>query len=76
MSTEIRIPGLGVGMTEGVITEWAVEDGAEVNVGDVIYSIETEKTVMDIESPIAGVIKIIGEPGETYEVGALVAHIE
>jgi pyruvate/2-oxoglutarate dehydrogenase complex dihydrolipoamide acyltransferase (E2) component len=76
MSIEIRIPGLGAGMTEGTITEWAVPDGAEVSVGDVIYSIETEKTVMDIESTAGGVLKIIGQPGETYEVGALIAHIE
>jgi len=76
MSTEIRIPGLGVGMTEGILTEWIVPDGTAVKAGDYIYSLETEKTVQEIEAPADGVLKTIGQPGETYPVGELVATIE
>jgi pyruvate/2-oxoglutarate dehydrogenase complex dihydrolipoamide acyltransferase (E2) component len=62
-------------MIEAVLTEWLVPDGSVVREGDVIYAIESEKAVQDIESPAAGTLRIIAEPGVTYPVGAVVAEI-
>lgn len=76
MSTEIRVPKLGMSMTEGVLTEWLVADGATVEIGMMIYALETDKSVQEIESPAAGTLKIIGQPGETYEPGAVIGTID
>lgn len=76
MSTEIRVPKLGMSMTEGVLAEWLVADGASVEIGTPIYSLETDKSVQEIESPAAGTLKIVGEVGETYEPGALIGSID
>jgi len=76
MSTEIRIPGLGVGMTDGTLVEWLVPDGSAVKAGDLIYSLETEKTVQEVEAPSAGTLRIIGQAGEVYPVGELIATVE
>lgn len=75
MSVEILLPQLGFSMSEGTINEWMVEDGATVSEGQVIYSIEAEKAVQEVEAPASGVIKIIAPTGEELPVGTLLATI-
>jgi pyruvate/2-oxoglutarate dehydrogenase complex dihydrolipoamide acyltransferase (E2) component len=76
MSTEVRIPKLGMSMMEGNLAEWLVSDGAIVKAGDAIYMLESDKASQEIEAPASGVIRISAVAGETYEVGALIARIE
>jgi pyruvate/2-oxoglutarate dehydrogenase complex dihydrolipoamide acyltransferase (E2) component len=76
VATEIRMPSLGVGMTEGKLVEWFVVDGATVEAGAPIYSLETDKTVQDIECPVSGTLKIVAAAGDTYDVDTLVGYIE
>lgn len=76
MPTPVSIPKLGISMTEGTLTNWAVTDGDTVAQGQVLYVLETDKVETEIEAPAAGVVRLIGEPGEVYPVGALVAQIE
>jgi pyruvate/2-oxoglutarate dehydrogenase complex dihydrolipoamide acyltransferase (E2) component len=72
----INIPKLGVSMSEGTLVEWLVQDGEQVTEGQVLYRIETDKVENDVESPATGVIRITGEEGETYDVGAAIGEIE
>ncbi len=76
MSVEILLPQLGFSMAEGTINEWMVADGATVSEGQVIYSIEAEKAVQEVESPASGVIKILAPIGEELPVGTLLAIID
>jgi pyruvate/2-oxoglutarate dehydrogenase complex dihydrolipoamide acyltransferase (E2) component len=76
MAVPINIPQLGVSMTEGTLVEWMVADGAAVNVGDILYRVETDKVENEIEAPVAGIIRITGVEGETYEVGTQIGSIE
>lgn len=76
MSAEVRIPKLGMSMTEGVLVEWLVDDGAIVEEGAPIYTLETDKANQEVESPASGKLRIIAKVGETYAVGELVAHID
>jgi pyruvate/2-oxoglutarate dehydrogenase complex dihydrolipoamide acyltransferase (E2) component len=73
---DIRIPKTGDAIDHGTILEWLVADGDDVTAGQPIYRLETEKTEMDIESPIDGVLRIEGDTGEQYEIGTVVATIE
>lgn len=76
MSIEVLLPKLGFSMIEGKITEWLVADGASVREGDLIYAIESEKAVQEVESPATGVLKILVPAGdEVHPVGAVVAQI-
>jgi pyruvate/2-oxoglutarate dehydrogenase complex dihydrolipoamide acyltransferase (E2) component len=72
----INIPKLGVSMSEGTLVEWFVQDGEQVTEGQVLYLIETDKVENEVESPASGVIRITGEEGETYDVGASIGEIE
>lgn len=76
MSTELRLPSLGAGMSDGLLTEWHVADGAQVDAGTVIYSVESEKTTMEIEAPVAGTLRILAAADQEYPVGELVGRIE
>ncbi|MGL5839536.1 MAG: biotin/lipoyl-containing protein [Sphingorhabdus sp.] len=76
MPTEIRIPKIGMSATEMTLSEWMFEDGEEVAKGDVIYTVETDKTITEIEAQASGVLRVVGVEGEVYPVGALVGTIE
>jgi pyruvate/2-oxoglutarate dehydrogenase complex dihydrolipoamide acyltransferase (E2) component len=76
MSTPISIPKLGVSMSEGTLVEWLVTDGQTVNVGDILYRIETDKVENEIEAPAAGVVHLSGVEGETYDVGTQIGSID
>jgi pyruvate/2-oxoglutarate dehydrogenase complex dihydrolipoamide acyltransferase (E2) component len=76
MATEIRIPKIGISMTEATLSEWLVEDGATVAVGTPLYSLEMDKSTNEVEAPVSGTLRIVGEVGEVYEVGVLIATID
>lgn len=76
MSVEIKLPQLGFSMEEGQLVEWHVTDGDLVGEGQLLYSLEAEKAVQEIESPVAGQIRSLVQAGETYPVGAILAIID
>jgi pyruvate/2-oxoglutarate dehydrogenase complex dihydrolipoamide acyltransferase (E2) component len=75
MASRLKIPKLGMSMNEGTIVEWLVADGDAVLVGQPLYVLETDKTQNEVPSPVAGVIKLIGQVDETYDVGVVIAEI-
>lgn len=75
MASEIRIPKIGMSASEMTLSEWMFADGEEVAEGDVIYTVETDKTTVEVEAQAAGVLRIIGTEGEDYAVGTLIGTI-
>ena len=75
MSTPLTIPRLEMAMTEGVLAEWLVADGAQVTEGDPIYSLETGKAVEEIQAPVSGRLMQKAPAGETYPVGTDIGEI-
>ena len=76
MSTQILMPKIGFSMNEGILTKWLVQDGDTVSQGQQLYTLESEKSLQDIEAPAAGRLRIIAAAGETYPVGAILGEIE
>jgi pyruvate/2-oxoglutarate dehydrogenase complex dihydrolipoamide acyltransferase (E2) component len=75
MSTEVILPKLGFSMNEGTIAEWLIADGGEVKQGQPLYSLESEKSVQEIEAPASGKLKILKAAGEVYGVGTVIGEI-
>lgn len=75
MTTQILLPKLGFSMNEAMLVEWMAEDGAQVSKGQPIYAIESEKSLQEIEAPVDGILRILLEAGETYEVGTVIGEI-
>ncbi len=70
MST-FNLPDVGEGLTEAEIVSWKVKPGDTVTVNQVFVEIETAKSLVELPSPYAGVVKELhGAEGETLAVGA------
>jgi pyruvate/2-oxoglutarate dehydrogenase complex dihydrolipoamide acyltransferase (E2) component len=75
MTTQVLMPKIGFSMEEGTLAEWLLSDGADVKEGQALYSLESEKSIQEIEAPASGKLKIIATPGTTYKVGDVLAEI-
>ena len=74
MAEVVRMPKLSDTMTEGVVAEWHKKIGDDVESGEVLAEIETDKATMEIESFLDGVLLYIGiEKGQTAPVDAVLA---
>ena len=74
---KIKMPDLGEGMTECEIVEWEVKVGDIVKEDDVLAGVMTDKAVVEIPSPVDGVIKeLSGEIGELVPVGTVIVVLE
>ncbi|MEM6966605.1 MAG: dihydrolipoamide acetyltransferase family protein [Bacteroidota bacterium] len=83
MAEVIRMPRMSDTMTEGNIVGWLKEEGEEVEPGETLAEVETDKATMELDSfsegvllhiavkegtvPINGVIAVIGEEGEDWK---------
>lgn len=57
MAEVIIMPKLGFNMNEGRLVQWYKNEGDEVAKGEPLFSVETDKTNMDIEATSDGVVK-------------------
>ena len=72
-----KFPDIGEGLDEGTIAEWYVEKGQQVESGDALVKMETDKVVTDIPSPKTGrIAAIYGKIGEIIKVGSPLVEIE
>ena len=83
MAEVIRMPRMSDTMEEGVIVSWLKQEGDEVESGETLAEVETDKATMELDSysdgillhiavkegpvPINGVIAVIGEKGEDWK---------
>src|SRR5438552_969530 len=84
MGTEIKLPRLGQGMESGTIVKWLKSEGDNVEKGEPLYELDTDKVTQEVEADASGVllkiavaegevpvgktIAVIGEQGESVEV--------
>jgi catechol 2,3-dioxygenase-like lactoylglutathione lyase family enzyme len=78
MAIELVRPRLGWDMKEGILVEWRKRDGDTVEVGEIVFTVETEKALHEVEALDAGVLRIppdSPEPGAAMPVGTLLAYL-
>jgi pyruvate dehydrogenase E2 component (dihydrolipoamide acetyltransferase) len=59
MIHDVVLPQLGMGMSEGTITEWLVDEASEVVRDQPLVLIETEKVETELPAPYSGIINIV-----------------
>lgn len=70
------MPSLGADMEHGKVVEWLVKPGDYIHKGDLVAAVDTDKTVMDIESFQEGVVaEFLVDIGDTVDVGTPIARI-
>jgi len=74
MATFFAMPKLGLNMVEGRIVSWLVKEGAQVNAGEPILEIETDKATNEVEAPVSGIIaKILHKEDEIVPCNGVLA---
>ncbi len=75
--TEVRLPQLADSVTEVTLGSWLKREGDRVEAGEPIVEVETDKTTVELEAPVGGVLTAIqvDEGAEGLETGALLALI-
>ena len=76
MALEFHLPDIGEGLTEAVVVRWLVATGESVKADEPLVEIETDKAVVEIPAPRAGVVLHQGaSAGSTVAVGDLLVVI-
>ena len=76
MANEFHLPDIGEGLTEATILAWYVEVGEPVGLDEPLVEVETDKAVVDIPAPFAGVVLHHGAAaGDVIEVDALLVVV-
>jgi pyruvate/2-oxoglutarate dehydrogenase complex dihydrolipoamide acyltransferase (E2) component len=78
MEVKVIMPRLGSEMEHGNIVEWLKKVGEPVKKGEALFSVDTEKAVMEVESEVNGVLKkiMVSDKDQQVPVGDVVAVIE
>lgn len=77
MRVEVAMPHMGQSMEEGTVLSWLKPAGAEVERGEAIAEIETDKAVVELQSFVTGtLVEIFVPEGETVPVGTAIAIID
>src|SRR5574343_605493 len=73
---EVQVPQLSESVAEGTLASWKKKIGEAVARDEILIDIETDKVVLEVPSPGAGVlVEIIKGDGETVVSGELIAKI-
>jgi len=76
MAETINMPKLGFDMAEGLLVRWVRQVGENINKGDVLAEIETDKATVEVESSASGVVlQLIVEQGTMVPVNAPIAIV-
>ncbi len=76
MAEIVNMPKMTDTMEEGVIASWLVKEGDQVQAGDVLAEVETDKATMELESYFDGTVLAINVPaGETAQINQAICVI-
>jgi pyruvate dehydrogenase E2 component (dihydrolipoamide acetyltransferase) len=76
MAHRIDMPSVGQTTDELVIVEWLKKEGDTVTLGESLFSVQTDKAQVEVESVAAGtLLKVLRDAGETVLAGSPVAYI-
>jgi 2-oxoglutarate dehydrogenase E2 component (dihydrolipoamide succinyltransferase) len=77
MLVEVKIPALSESVAEATLLSWRKREGEQVDRGETLIDIETDKVVLELPAPSAGMLaKIIKDDGTTVTSGEIIATID
>ena len=75
MADEVKLPRLGQGMESGTIVKWLKSEGDQVEKGEPLYELDTDKVTQEVEADVAGVLLKIAVAEGEVPVGQTIAVI-
>lgn len=78
MPFEVVMPRLGWNMEVGALAGWRKQDGDAVESGEILFEVESDKAIQEVEALDSGVLRIPSDsppPGKQVPVGTLLAYL-
>ena len=76
MSINLTMPKLGLTMKTGKLSKWYKNEGDQINAGEYVFEVETEKITNKIEAPVSGILfHIVIREGQVVPIGTIVGVI-
>lgn len=75
MATAIKMPKMGMSMSEGLLAKWLKDEGDSINKGEPIVEIESDKITNVVEAKESGTLHRVGSEDEIYAVGTVLGYI-
>src|SRR4051794_32152204 len=74
---EVKVPQLSESVSEATLLQWKKKPGDKVAVDEILIEIETDKVVLEVPAPAAGVLaEIVQKDGATVAAEQLIAKID
>jgi len=75
--TDVLVPQLSESISEATLLEWKKQPGEAVEIDEILIEVETDKVVLEVPAPAAGVLKeIVKGDGSTVTAGEVLARID
>jgi len=78
MAFEVMMPRLGWNMEVGALATWRKQDGDAVEAGEILFEVESDKAVQEVEALDSGILRIPPDSpalGQTVPVGTVLAYL-
>ncbi|MBC7743169.1 MAG: pyruvate dehydrogenase, partial [Bdellovibrionaceae bacterium] len=77
MATDVKLPELGEGVSEGELVKWLVKPGDVVKPDQTVAEIMTDKATVEVPSPVAGTVKELKfKPGQIIKVESVLLTLD
>ncbi len=77
MATDVKLPELGEGVTEGELVKWTVKIGDVVKADQTVAEIMTDKATVEVPTPVAGTVKELKfKPGQIIKVESVILSLD
>ncbi len=74
---EVKVPQLSESVAEATLLQWKKRPGEKVEIDEILIEIETDKVVLEVPAPSAGVLaQLIRNDGDTVVAEELIAKID
>jgi len=75
MKEDVLIPSVGESITSGILTSWIKKEGEQVEEGEDLFELETDKATVAVPAPADGVLHIVIGEGQEVEIGQVVGEL-
>jgi len=75
MKEDVLVPSVGESITSGILTSWIKKEGEQVEEGEDLFELETDKATVAVPAPADGTLHILVQEGREVEIGQVVGDL-
>lgn len=75
MKEDVLVPSVGESITSGILASWIKKEGEQVEEGEDLFELETDKATVAVPAPADGTLHILIEEGQEVEIGQVVGDL-